>query len=90
MDVHALVAERKRVAEELRSTLTCLSVLRASLIESLAGEGRQHLLSSIEAEMNAARELGDKLLKLDASIQEGRQREVAASASPVISAPLDF
>ena len=72
MDIHALIGERKRVAEELRSTLTCFGLLRACLIESLAIEARQHLLSTIEGEMSAVRELGHKLLKLDASIQEVR------------------
>ena len=90
MDIHALIAERNRVAEELRFTLTCFGLLRAFLIESLTIETRQHLLSTIEGEMSAVRELGDKLLKLDASIQELRQREKALRPSPPLSAPLDF
>jgi len=65
MDIYALMAERKSVADDLRSTLTCLGVLRAGLIGSPTEEARQHLLSTIEGEMSAARELGDRLLKLD-------------------------
>jgi len=65
MDIYALMAERKSVADDLCSTLTCLGVLRASLIGSPTEEARQHLLSTIEGEMSAARELGDRLLKLD-------------------------
>ena len=89
MDIYALMTERKRIADDLRSTLTCLG-LRASLIGSPTDEARQHLLSTIEGEMSAARELGDRLLKLDASIQQLRQREKALCPSPLLSAPLDF
>jgi hypothetical protein len=90
MDIYALMTERKRIADDLRSTLTCLGILRASLIGSPTEEARQHLLSTIEGEMSAARELGDRLLKLDASIQQLRQREKALCPSPLLSAPLDF
>ena len=82
MAVHTLIAERKRVAEELHSTLTCLGVLRASFIGSVTEEARQHLLSTIGEQMRLARQLGEKLLKLDASIQELQQREVALRPSP--------
>jgi hypothetical protein len=90
VDVHTLIAERKRVAEELRSTLTCLGVLRASLISSLTAEAREHLLSPFQEQMSLAHQLGEKLLKLDTSIQQLRQREVALCPSPLLSAPLDF
>ena len=90
MDIYALMAERNSVADDLRSTLTCLGVLRASLVGSLTEEARQHLLSTIQGEMSAARKLGDRLRRLDASIQQLGQRERALSPSPLLSAPLDF
>ena len=79
MDVHILIAERGRVAEQFRSTLTCLGILRAQLIGCLTDEGRHHLLSALDAEAEVCRELGDKLLQLDASIVTIQNREVATS-----------
>jgi hypothetical protein len=64
--------------------------LRASFIGSVTEEARQHLLSTIGEQMSLARQLGEKLLKFDASIQERQQREVALRPSPLLSAPLDF
>ena len=69
MDVHLLLAERQRqrLAEQFPSTYTCLSILRAQLIGASTDEARQHLKSAV------ARELGEKLLALDASILELHQ-----------------
>jgi hypothetical protein len=39
MDVHILIVERGRVAEQFRSTLTCLGITRAQLIGCLTDEG---------------------------------------------------
>ena len=50
MDVHLLLAERQRIAEQFRSTLTCLAMLRAQLIAALTDEARQHLLAILEEE----------------------------------------
>jgi hypothetical protein len=68
MDVHLLRAERRRIAEQFRSTLTCLGILRGQLIGALTDEARQHLRSAMERESAVARELGEKLLNLDSSI----------------------
>ena len=90
MDVHLLRAERQRIAEQFRSTLTCLGILRAQLIGALTDEARQHLRVAIESEAAVSRELGEKLLALDASILELQARETAQQRSPLLSAPLDF
>ena len=86
MDVHLLLAEgqRQRLAEQFRSTFTCLSILRAQLIGASTDEARQHLKSAV------ARELGEKLLALDASILELQTQESGQPRSPLLSAPLDF
>ena len=90
MDVHLLRAERQRIAEQFRSTLTCLGLLRGQSIGALTDEARQHLRSAMEEESAVARELGEKLLKLDASILELQTKETAQRRSPLLSAPLDF
>jgi len=86
MDVHLLLAEgqRQRLAERFRSTFTCLSIPRAQLIGASTDEARQHLKSAV------ARELGEKLLALDASILELQTQESGQPRSPLLSAPLDF
>ncbi len=89
MDVHLLRSERHRIAEQFRSTLTCLGLLRGQLIGALTGEARQHLRSAIERISAVARELGEKLTKLDASILELQTKETAQRRSALLSAPLD-
>ena len=90
MDVHLLLAERQRIAEQFRSTLTCLAMLRAQLIAALTDEARQHLLAILEEESAVSRDLSAKLLELDASILEIQTHESAQRRSPLLSAPLDF
>jgi hypothetical protein len=90
MDVHLLREERRRIAEQFRSTLTCLGILRGQLIGALTDEGRQHLRSVMEGESAVARELGEELLRLDASILDLQTKETAQRRSPLLSAPLDF
>ena len=90
MDMHLLRAERHRIAEQFRSTLTCLGILRGQLVGALTDEARQHLRSAMEGESAVARELGEKLLKLDASILDLQTREPAQRRSPLLAAPLDF
>jgi hypothetical protein len=70
MDIHILLGERRRVADQFRSTLTCLGILRAQVIGSVTNEARHHLLAAIEDEAAVCRGLGDKLLQLDAKILE--------------------
>ena len=66
MDVHLMIAERRRVANEFRLARTCLAILRAHLSYSLTRETRQHLFPVI-GEMSAkSRRLGAKLLEVDA------------------------
>ena len=91
MDVHLLLAEgqRQRLAERFRSTFTCLSILRAQLIGASTDEARQHLKSAINEQSAVARELGEKLLALHASILELQTKETAQRRSPLLSAPLD-
>jgi hypothetical protein len=90
MDVRLLLADRQRLAEQFRSTFTCLSILRAQLIRASTDEARQHLKSAINEQSGAARELGEKLLALDASILELQTQESGQPRSPLLSAPLDF
>jgi hypothetical protein len=87
MDVHLLMAERRRVADEFRSTLTYLAILRAQLIRS-TDEARQHLLAVIEDEAAESHKLSEKHLELDAAILEMQTREAALRRSPLLSAPL--
>ncbi len=90
MDVHLLRAERQRIAEQFRSTFTCLSILRAQFIGASTDEARQHLQSAIDEQSALARELGERLLALDAAMLDLQTQGLAERRSPVQSAPLDF
>jgi hypothetical protein len=68
VDVHILKAERRRISEQLRSTLTCLGILRAQIIGCLTQEARHHLLAALDEESGVCRELGDRLLRVEAMI----------------------
>jgi hypothetical protein len=72
MDVYILLAERRRIADQFRSTLTCLGILRAQFIGCLTNEARHHLLWAINEEAEVCRDLGDQLLQLDASVMQLR------------------
>jgi hypothetical protein len=84
MDIHLLVAERKRVADEFRSTLTCLAILRAQLTRSLTDEARQHLLAVIGEKVAQSRKLSEKLLEADAAILKMQTFEAALRSSQVV------
>ena len=89
MDLHILRAEQRRIADDFRSTLTSLGILRAQLIGCTTDEARQHLLAAIEEGAGASRDLSDELLRLDVSIMKEQARELR-SDSPLFRAPLDF
>ena len=57
VDIHTLLAERRHLAEQLRSTLTCLGILRAQCIRCLTDEARHHLLCAINQEAGVCRNL---------------------------------
>ena len=80
MDVHLMIAERRRVANEFRLARTCLAILRAHLSYSLTRETRQHLFPVI-GEMSAkSHRLGAKLLEVDAAVLEMRLHEMGRHA----------
>ena len=74
MDVRLLRADRQRIAEQFRSTFTCLGILRGQLIRASNGRGSSAPDSAMEEESGVARKLGEKLLALDASILELQTR----------------
>ena len=87
MDIHILLGERRRIADQFRSTLTCLGILRAQVIGAGTEEARYHLLAAIEGEAEVCRGLGDKLLQLDAKIlemQTERPQEMGVSLDPLL------
>ena len=81
MDVHLMIAERRRVANEFRLARTCLAILRAQLSYSLTRETRQHLLAVIGETSAKSRRLGAKLLEVDAAVLEMRLHEMGRHAS---------
>jgi hypothetical protein len=76
MDVCLLRAERQRIAELFRSTLTCLSILPAQIIAASMEEARGHLKAALDEQSAVARDLGERLLAVDASIIEMQSLEV--------------
>ena len=90
MDVHLLRAERQRIADLFRSTLTCLAILRAQRIGAATDEARQQLQSVIDEQSAVARDLSERLLAADASIIEMQGWEARERRSPLELAPLDF
>ncbi len=81
MDVHFLIAERRRVADELRLARACLSILRFQLTSSLTCKGRQHVLVVIGETSAQSRKLGAKLLEVDAAILEMQRDEIGRHSS---------
>jgi hypothetical protein len=79
MDIHILMAERRRIADEFRSKLTQLSKLRYELVDARTDEGRSYLYAAVDEQSAAFRELGEKLLQLDNSVRTLQAREVAAA-----------
>jgi hypothetical protein len=77
MDIHILMAGRRRVADEFRSKLTQLGKLRGQLVEACTDELRSYLYAAVDEEAAMFRELGDKLLHLEASIMALQKREAA-------------
>ena len=87
MDLLGLRDERQRLSDEFRSTMTCLSMLRAQHLGCADADARRQLQSTIEEQSAMARELGAKLLDIDVSmLKQARD----APPSPLDSAPLDF
>jgi hypothetical protein len=78
MDIHILLAERRRIADEFRSKLTQLSKLRNELVAARTDEGRCHLYAAVDEQSAMFRELGERLLQLDNSVRALQAREVAA------------
>ena len=88
MDLLGLRDERQRLSDEFRSTMTCLSMLRAQYLGCADANARRQLQSTIEEQSAMARELGAKLLEIDVSMLKMQARD--APPSPLDSAPLDF
>ena len=88
MDILALRDERQRLSDEFRSTMTCLSMLRAQHIACAHADARQQIQATIEDQSAIARELGAKLLEIDISMLKMQARD--APPSPLDLAPLDF
>ena len=87
MNLASLRDERQRLADEFRSTFTCLSILRTELIACHDVDRKRQLEGVINEQSAAARDLGERLLALDASIFEVQAR--TPKPSPLHSAPLD-
>jgi hypothetical protein len=79
MDIHILMAERRRIADEFRSKLTQLSKLRNELVAVRTDEGRCYLYAAVDEQSAVFRELGEKLLQLDNSVRALQAGEVAAA-----------
>jgi hypothetical protein len=69
MDVHMLMAERRRVSEDFRAKLASLAMQRSRLADATTDEGRQYLYAAVDEEAGICRKLGDQLLELDGLIQ---------------------
>jgi hypothetical protein len=91
MDVYMLIAERRRVSDNLRAKLASLATQRSRLADATTDEGRQYLYAAVDEEAGNCRKLGDQLLELDGLIQAMQSRatdpEEEESASPQ-AAPL--
>jgi hypothetical protein len=87
-DLFALRDERQRLSDEFRSTMTCLSMLRAQHIACAHADARQQIQATIEQQAGRARELGSRLLEIDVSMLKMQTRD--APPSLLASAPLDF
>jgi hypothetical protein len=61
MDIHILMAERRRIADEFRSKLTQLSKLRNELVDARTDEGRSCLYAAVDEHSAVFRELGEKI-----------------------------
>ena len=79
MDIHILMAERRRIAEEFRAKLTQLSKLRNELVDVRTDEGRCCLYAAVDEQSALFRELGERLLKLDTSVRALQARDAAAA-----------
>ena len=90
MDIRLLMAERRRVANAFRAKLSDVAMLRAQVADAHTDEARQRLYGAVDEAVAACRDLGDKLLQLDARVLEMQTREAAVRSSPLVSAPLDF
>jgi hypothetical protein len=86
MDLHSLLAERRRIAEHFCSMFTRLVMLRGQLVAAFADEDREYVRYAIEEEILMVRELEEKLLQLDEAIlqavSEVEWREMKRAAPP--------
>jgi hypothetical protein len=87
-DLLALRDERQRLSDEFRSTMTCLSMLRAQHIACAHADARQQIQATIEQQSGRARKLGARLLEIDTATLNMERGD--ARPSPLTSAPLDF
>ena len=75
MGIQILLAQRRRVADQLSSRRIRLSDLRARLIvDHLAEEVRSQLRTAIDQESEVCRQLAGKLLQLEATILAAQRR----------------
>ena len=68
MDIHVLVAERSRIADEFRTKLTFVAALRGQLANARTDEARQRLYAAVDRETGECRNMGQHLFQLDAKI----------------------
>jgi hypothetical protein len=90
MDLQALLVERLRSAHQFRSMYRRLAMLRRQLGGAVADEDRKRLSLAILEGSREARELGERLLELDASILKMETDAPAQRRSPMHLAPLEF
>jgi len=88
MDVAALREERHHLADEFRSIMTCLSMLRAQHLGCADANTRRQLFSTIEEQSDKARAIGARLLHMDAMLLKMQAQSVPPN--PLDAAPLDF
>ncbi len=92
MDLLSLLAERGRVADEFRATVTYVAMLRSHLVrKDLSDETRSDLLPVIEEEAGESRRLSERLLQLDAAILKMQAvPEAPSRVGPLDLAPVVF
>ena len=90
MDVHLLRAERQRIADLLRSTLTHLAILRAQRIGAATAEARQQLQSIIDAQSAVPPVLASGCSPRTHRSSRCRAGRLANDAALWELAPLDF
>ncbi len=77
MDIHLLMAERSRVADEFRAKLSFVAALRGQLANARTDEARQSLYAAVDRETGECRNMGQHLFQLDAKITAMQWQERA-------------